>query len=183
MINLLPRSAKRELYAGRTNVLLVRYNILMIIVIAAVALILAGVYLYLMTTLTNAERRIEESERSGQQLATEQQEIASFKSNLATAKQILDKRVDYSTVILRISSVVPGGVLVDQLSLDPETFGTPTKLNVSATSEQRVLELKNALNESEYFDDAYIDTITKAESGDHPYAAVLTVTFKQELLQ
>lgn len=182
MINLLPKDEKRQIYAGRSNLLLVRYNLLMSAVIVVIVLVMGGVYFYLTTTKISAEQRLAETQSSSQQLAKEKKQIEAFRTNLATAKQILDKRVDYSKVILRVSNIIPDGVVLGQLSLDPAQFGAPTKMNIKARSETAVLEFKNTLNSSKYFSDAYIDTITRGE-GEYPYTATLTVTFSKELIQ
>lgn len=183
MINLLPRQELRELYAGRTNSLLVRYNILMLSVAVLIILILLGVYFYLGMIQGNAEARIASSQSEHQALVQPEQEISSFRSNLATARQILDKRVDYSTVILRVSSAIPSGITLDNLALDPSTFGTPTEMSVQASSENSILNLKNALNSSKYFSDAHINTISKSDGeNSRGYTGSLTVTFTEELI-
>lgn len=184
MINLLPRQEMRELYAGRTNSLLVRYNILLLSIAIMIVLVMVGIYFYLGMIRSNAETRISSSQSEHQALVQSEQDINDFRSDLATARQILDKRIDYSTVILRVASVVPDGVALDSLALDPSTFGTPTEMSVGANSENSILNLKNSLNNSKYFSDARINTITKNEGeAAHPYTGSLTVTFSKELLE
>lgn len=183
MINLLPRREKRELYAGRTNALLVRYSVLTVVAIVMVLAALGIMYVYLTGVKQQSEQRIAASEQDGRELLAKQQEITAFQSDLATAKQILDKQINYSSVILRFSSALPPGVVMDQLQLDPATFGTPTPLNVKARSDQVVVDLKNRLNASEYFADAHIDSITHGDEAGYPVSATLTVTLKKEMLQ
>ena len=184
MINLLPRQELRELYAGRTNTLLVRYSVLLLGIAVLVTLVMVGVYFYLGMIRSNAEARIASSQSEHQALVKAEQEINTFRSDLATASQILEKRIDYSTVILRVASVIPRGVSLDNLALDPSTFGTPTEMAVGADSENSILNLKNTLNQSDYFSDARINTITKNEGdSEHAYTGSLTVTFSQELLK
>ena len=183
MINLLPREDKREVYAGRSNSLLVRYVFLMLAVIAVIILMLVGVYVYLGIIKSNAQTRITSSQSEHQALVKSEQEINTFRSNLATAQQILDKRVDYSAVILRVAAAIPDGIVLDNLALDPSTFGTPTEISVNADSEQAILNMKNTFNQSRYFSDAHINTISKSETeGGSAYMGTLTVTFSKELL-
>lgn len=182
MINLLPLNEKKEIYAGRTNSLLVRYNVLMLSVVIVIVLVLLGVYFYLGMIRSNAQNRIASSQAEHQSLAKAEQEINTFRSNLATARQILDKRVDYSTVIMRVASVIPRGVELDGLALDQSSFGTPSEISVGANSERDILNLKNQLNASKYFSDAHINTIVRNEDGKWRYNGTLSVTFTKELL-
>lgn len=181
MINLLPPQAKKELIAGRTNRLLLRYLLMLLAIAVITVAILAGVFVVLYNTKATEEEKLSASESSSQQLINRQQEVAAFKSDLATAKQILDKRVDYSKIILRVAAVIPDGVTISDVTLSPSSLGTPTKMNAKAKSEQHLKRLKDSLNKSKYFENAYYDTVSK-ESGAYPYSAVLTVTFKQELI-
>lgn len=184
MINLLPTQEKREILAGRTNRLLVRYIVLLAIVTGLMVIAFAFVWLYLDNTRSANQAKIDQYEASSHQLATEQQAINAFRSNLQTAKTILDKQVNYSSIILRIAQTIPSGVVIDQLSLDPKTLGTPTTLTVRAQSEAAVLALKTALTSSPYYSNAHFDTIALPDSSTnkYPYQVTMTVTLTRELL-
>lgn len=182
MINLLPADAKREIAAGRANRLLLRYLILFIALALVLVAAIGLVYMFLQNTYASEQDKKQESENSSRQLLARRQEVEAFRSDLATAKQILDKQINYSSIILRVAGAIPDGVVISDITLDPKTIGTPTKLNAEARSEARLKALKDSLNSSPYFDDVYYDSVTK-QSGKYPYAAILTVTFKQELLQ
>lgn len=182
MINLLPEYDKREIKAGITNRLLVRYLSMFLGLAVFMMLALVAVYFYLSNTKVAAEDNIARNQADSLELTAKQKEVNDFKSDLATAKQILDKQVNYSTIILRFASTIPSGVVVDNLALDPETIDQPTKINARTKTEQAAINLKNALNRSPYFDDAYFDTITRTEDDDYPYTVTMSVTFTQELL-
>lgn len=184
MINLLPTREKREILAGRSNRLLLRYTILLSIVTVAVLLAFVFVWLYLENTRSVNQAKISQNEASSKQLLSKQQAITSFRSNLQTAKSILDKQVNYSAITLRVASTIPSGVVIDQLTLDPATFGTPTKLSARAKSETAALQLKESLTNSPYYSNAHFDTLSRAsdESG-YPYQVTMTVTLTQELLK
>lgn len=182
MINLLPVQYKKEIVAGRSNRLLVRYLLLFLALGVVMILVMVAVYFYLGSTKATAEKNIASNEADSLELQTKQQAVNEFKSDLATAKQILDQQIDYSSIILKVAGTIPDNVVIDNLSLDPETIGTPTKLNARAKSEQAAIYLKDALNRSPHFSDAYFDSISRAEDSDYPYTVLMTVTFNEELL-
>lgn len=185
MINLLPIDDKKEILAGRSNRLLVRYILLFLALAVFMILSLVAVYIYLSNTKSVAEANIASNENDSRELLAKQQEVNAFKSDLATAKQILDKQVNYSSIILKAAGVIPSGIIIDNLTLDPETIGTPTKFNARAKSEQAAIRFKDALNKSPYFENAYFDTISTEESesnSGYAYSVIMTVTFTRELL-
>ncbi len=184
MINLLPVQEKREILAGRTNRLLVRYIVLLAIVIALMLAAFAFVWLYLDTIRSSSQAKIDQNEASSRQLVAEQQAIDAFRSNLQTAKTILNKQINYSGILLRIAQTIPSGVVIDQLSLDPATFGTPTTLTARAKDEAAVLALKAALTNSRYYSNAHFDTIVLPgdSNSNYSYQVTMTVTLTRELL-
>lgn len=184
MINLLPTQEKREILAGRTNRLLVRYIVLLAGVVGLMLIAFAFVWFYLDNIRSTNQAKIDQNDTASRQLATEQQAIDAFRSDLQTAKTILDKQVNYSDIVLRIARTIPKGVVIDQLSLDPTTFGTPTTLTARAKSEAAVLALKAALANSPYYSNARFDTIALPGDSSNPYAYRVTmfVTLTQELL-
>lgn len=182
MINLLPEFEKREIRAGISNRLLVRYLLLFLALAVFMVLSMVAVYFYLVNTKSVAQDNIASNEADSRELTAKLQDVNAFRSDLATAKQILDKQVNYSAMILRFARSMPSGVVVDTLSLDPETLGQPTKINARTKSEQAAINLKDTLNRSPYFEDAYFDTISRAEGGDYPYSVTMSVTFTKELL-
>lgn len=184
MINLLPEFDKKEIRAGRINNLLVRYTIIMVILLIVMAIEFFLAYLYMQYTEDTKKAAISDNQTKSQEIATKQLEITDFRQNLSTAKQILDKQVDYSAIILEVSSLIPKGVVLEQLTIDPTTFGTSTTLTAQATGATTTRQLKKTLEESAYFSDVHFDTIKSEQSGDtrYPYTATLSVTFKKELL-
>lgn len=184
MINLLPPHAKKELAAGRANRLLLRYHILFSLLALATLLILVFFYLHLRGAQQSYQATVDANIQKSGHMAASQKEVAEFRANLATARQILDKQINYSAVALRVASVIPPGVILGQLTLDPETINQPVKLNAQARDEQAVQSLKDALNNSAYFSDAYYDTVSRdAASSNYPFSITMTVTFTQELLR
>lgn len=183
MINLLPKDKQKEIRAGRTNRILVSYSVSLLIILVLIVLIFLAVSLYLSAVKSRAEEDIKNSTAAASELSQEQAEITEFKNNLATAKTILDSRIDYSAVILQIAKLVPSGVVLDNLTLNEEQFGQPMTIEGHAKSESLAIKYKNILNDSQYFDNAYFESvIVDANDGSYKYGFSLTATIKPEIL-
>lgn len=184
MINLLPSEQKRDIRAGRANLLLVRYSIMTLIALALLLVIMGVAWLLLNNIRATAQATIEESEQSTAELAKDIQAVNSFKSDLATAKQILDKEVDYSTIILRYASAIPSGAIIDHIDLDPSVVGTPSTFTAKVRNAQDAITLKNKLNDSPYFDNVYFTEIQQELSANDgfDYSVTVSVTINTALL-
>lgn len=183
MINLLPTNDRRQLQAARTNSLLIRYNILMIAIIVFLGLAIGVTYFYLNTVKANAQSVIDGNRARVSSYAAVQQQANQFRANLSTAKQILSHEVTYSDVVLEIAGLLPSGVVLQNLSLDAATFGTPVILTANTTSYATATQLKNAFQTSPLFSDVHFTTITAA-GGDqttaaYPVTVNLSVTIKK----
>jgi len=184
MINLIPEFEKKEIRAGRANNLLIRYTVIMAAILMAMAAEFVLAYFYMQHIEDSAQVTISNNQAKSQEIKQKEKDVTAFRQNLSTAKQILDKQVDYSTITLEVSSLIPRGVVLEQLTIDPATFGTATTLTAQTTSETTARDLKKALEDSTYFSDVRFDTIARAQSDDarYPYTATLSVTFNKELL-
>lgn len=184
MINLLPNEQKRDIRAGRANLLLARYSILTLVALALLLVIMGVAWLLLNNIKATAQTKIEESEQSSTELAKDIQAVNSFKSNLATAKQILDKEVDYSTIILRYASAIPSGAIIDHIDLDPSVVGTPSTFTAKVRNPEDAITLKNKLNNSPYFDNVYFTEIQQELSANDgfDYSVTVNVTINTALL-
>lgn len=183
MINLLPTNDKRQLRAARTNSLLIRYNIFMLVIIVFLGLAIGVTYVYLNTVKTNAKTTIDDNAARVSDYATVQKEANQFRTNLATAKQILSHEVTYSNVALEIAALLPTGVVLQNLSLDATTFGTPIILIANAKSYDGAIALKNSFQASPLFSDVHFTTIASTTSSDtaaeYPVTVNLSVTIKK----
>lgn len=186
MINLLPDDDKRQLRAARTNSLLIRYNILALAILAFLGLAIGVTYFYLNTTKTNAQGVIDGNRARVSSYAPVQKEADQFRANLATAKQILSHEVTYSNVILEIAALLPSGVILQNLSLDANTFGTPITLTANTKSYDNAIQLKNSFQSSPLFSDVHFTTITSTAggtSGQYPVTVSLSVIIKKGVVK
>lgn len=184
MINLLPQEEKKQLVAARGNSLLVRYNILLVGVAVFLALAIGFVYIYLTNTQSVAEDTIAENNLKVASYSDVSQQASQFRSNLSTAKQILDREVTYSDTIIEIAQALPSGVVLNSLSLDADTFGTEKTITAQASSYQRALALKNSLQNSSLFSNVHFQSITTgsgdAESSDYPVSVTVSVIINNQ---
>ncbi len=181
MINLLPPDEKHQLRAARANTLLIRYNILLLVSIAFLGLAVAIVYFYLFTTKTNAEQAIAQNTTKVSDYSAIEAQTSQFRSNLAVAKQILDREVAYTKVILEIARLLPSGVILTTLNLDSATFGTETTLAAQAKDYASALALKDSFQKSPLFSNVHFQNITAdSSSALYPVSVNLVVTINKD---
>ncbi|HSW77527.1 MAG TPA: PilN domain-containing protein [Candidatus Chromulinivoraceae bacterium] len=181
MINLLPHEEKRQLQAARTNTLLIRYNIFLLGVIGFMGIAIGITYIYLSSTFNTAAQTIQSNQANVVQYASVQAQAQLFRDRLSTAKQILDNEVTYSKVVLEIAQLIPSGVVLQTLSLDSGTFGTPTTLTGQAKDYASALALKDSFSKSPLFSDVHFQTIdTASGTGGYPVTVNLGITIKKD---
>lgn len=181
MINLLPPENKKQIRAARANRLLIRYNFLLMGAVAFLMLATGVVYIYLTNTKSSTEQTILENNQKVSSYAVAQAQANSFKSNLTTAKQILDKEVTYTKVILEIAHLLPAGVTLNTLALDSKTFGTETTLVANAKSYEAALSLKDAFQNSSLFTNVHFQSISSGDTTTaYPYVVNLNVTIQKD---
>lgn len=184
MINLLPPADKRQIRAGHSNTLLVRYNFFLLGALGFLLVAIGIVYVYLANTKTGAEAVVKENQEKVVGYKKVEQEANEFKSNLAIAKQILSKEVTYTKTILDIAALIPKGVILDNLNLDAKTFGTETVLNAKAKTINDAIALKDSFQNSPLFSDVHFQSIATAEAGGtnaYPITITLAVTIKKDI--
>lgn len=180
MINLLPPEQKRQLRAARTNTVLLRYNIALFSSIIFLGLALGFTYIYLSNTKSNAEQVINTNKEKVSGYASVEAKAQQFRTNLTIAKQILDHEVAYTKVILEISHLLPSGVVLQNLSLDSQTFGTEYILSAQAKDYTHALALKDAFQNSPLFSNVHFQSVTSNGISGYPIGISLSVTIKKD---
>lgn len=185
MINLLPGELKREIRAGRGNVLLLRYNILMILIVGflgmffSVCLYLLSTSEQLATTTISDNAKKEASSYSDIKLKSD-----TFRAQLSEAKSVLDSNVSYSSAVLSIANLVPAGVILDDITLDETSFSQPIVLSARVKGRQEALNLRSSFQNSPKFSNVSLgSSITKSGDATYPYSINLTVNINKEPAQ
>ena len=188
MINLLPAEDQRQLAAARTNTLLLRYTILLSIFVVVLVIEILGVYIVVNIGKSQNETTISENNAKAANYAPIKQQADAFRSNLAMSKYILDKQVPYTTLMLALSQSLPSGSVIDKISIDPATFGTPNTLSVKTTSYDKAIAVKTSLQNAKVGDTALFTAVSfeSVSSGDsqsqYPFTAIYNVTYSKAAL-
>ncbi len=189
MINLLSDEAKRNLRAGRLNVLLLRY----VMFLGTASLFIVAVFGvgYL---LTAAERSAASQELAANQQALAgyqqtKQEAQAFSDNLKTAKIILSNETVFSDLIVQIARTIPPNVVLTSLSLSTDNLGKQITINARTKDTETPLALKAALENSPLFSNVNILTIAKPSPADQvpnfriPREFPVTVTISATIIK
>ncbi len=187
MINLLPDDYKAEVRAGRLNVIILNYIIMTLLAIALLAVLLGLAFVTLSASRQDAQRRVSENNLAISQYSSINAAAERYRSDLGTAKQILDKGINYSDLILKIANTIPSGVVLTSLNLDAKSIGSPMIINIYAKDQAAVLQFKQALqSHPELFSDVSLQSI-EAKEGDvknpYSYSATVNVTISRQALQ
>lgn len=188
MINLLPADDQRQIAAARTNTLLLRYTILLGVFVVILVLEILAVYIVMDLGKTQNQATIKENNAKASGYANVKQQATEFRTNLATAKYVLDKQVPYTTLMLAIAQNLPGGAVLDKLSIDPTTFGTPTSLTVNTNSYAAAISVKASLqnakvNDVPLFSSVSFQSVSVVENkASNPYTAIYSVVYSKAVL-
>lgn len=166
MINLLPPNDKKQIRAGLSNTLLIRYCIVSMLLAVPLFLLLGGVYLVMINSKNLAEETIEDSLAKSSEYAEVKSQAQEFNSNLSIAKSILDKEVKYSKIAVAIAQAIPAGMSLENLTLDAQSFGQPMSINARGNTYDDAVTFKNILEQSTTFQDVRLQSVSKREEGD-----------------
>ena len=179
MINLLPTDDKKQIRAGRVNVVLLRYNLLFVFFTVFLILSIAFAYYYLSTARQVAQTAIDDNMRKEGSYVAVKAEADAFRSQLTGAKTILDGQISYAKAALNISKLLPEGTSINSLKLDEKSFSTPLVLAVNIANEQAAIDLlKNFNSEPTLFSGVKKGKIS-VSSGAYPYTMELTVSMSK----
>lgn len=187
MINLLPYEHKADIRAGRTNVILVRY--ISILVVAAIILggLVVGSYIVLNSTKANAQQKEAENTARLTEFQQIQTDANAFRTDLATAKTVLDSSVSFSKLIYAIADTIPSGVILEDLSLNPSSFASSVTLNASAKTFSDGTKLRDQLAaRSQLFTSVQLQSIRSTEGASkdsYPVKVVLSVVINKGAAQ
>lgn len=190
MINLLPPEQKKEIIAGRSNALLLRYVFLSLGVFVALCALLVFVYFSLSAIKDNAQTTIDENNRAVANYKDVEKKSAQFKRDLTVAKNIFNRQNDYSGATMQLAGLLPEGSVASSLTLDPAIFTKPTQLTFRAKSYDIAIKLKDSLLNSDMFSDAHFVSITDSRAAggttsgapENPYPLIVSmnVQFKKQ---
>lgn len=187
MINLLPTSEKKEITAGRTNILLRKYVFVSLLLLGLLVSITATFYIIMMQTKSDIQSQVDANNAKIAKYQSTQKEIDDFKNNLALAKNILGKEIHYSKIIPKIASTLPPNTVLQSLELNNETISAPMELKVRAKTRADVVPLKTRLENSDVFQNVYFESVVydsaQGGMGTYPVDITINVTLKPEIIK
>lgn len=182
MINLLPPDTKKQLYAARSNTLLVQYNILSIAILALILVASSLTFVYLNNIKSTNNDTIALNNQKVANYASVQSEAEKLRKNLAASKLVLTQGTDYPKLILAISNLLPKDTTVSNMSLSAATFGVPMQLLVNAKNYNAAITLKENFSKSTLFSDVhFVSIVQNADAGAYPLVVTMNVTIKKDI--
>jgi hypothetical protein len=186
VINLLPDDAKRQIRAGRTNVILLNYIIITILAVLFLFGATAASYFVLNNTKTNAEVVIKDNRARSTTFVSVQKQAESFRTTLASTKKILDKEIVYTKLITSIAGAMPNGVIISTLALSPSILGAPTTLQAYGKTTADALKLKDNFQKSPLFSNVNFQIVSQGVSSaaaGYPIGISLSLTLNKSATQ
>lgn len=181
MINLLPDETKKDIRAARSNVILLRYNLLTVVAAGCLLLVCAFFFFVLSANKSNAVSRNSDNEAKAAAYEPTRAAAAEYKANLSTAKEVLDKSVNYTSTIFEIVKLLPTGVLLDGLALNADDFGKQMTFTANAKSYTEAAQLKQNFQNSKLFSNVYFQSInnqqqSNSQGADSAYPVQVTLS-------
>lgn len=190
IINLLPPEQKKEIRAGRANLLLLRYCVLTGVVVTVLCLAIALGYLYLSNTKNLNEARIAENNLKSKEFANVEAESKQFKSNLTIARRLLDKKVTYAKVYVKLSNTMPEGTALESFMLDPTLAGQRALLSARVKTPDHAIQVRKKLIDTGLFKEVPFATLkldqqknAEGKASDYPYLASYNLIYTKEAIQ
>ncbi|USN96799.1 MAG: PilN domain-containing protein [Candidatus Nomurabacteria bacterium] len=177
MINLLPDEEKRNIRAGRMNVVLLRYNFMVLVAIGVLVLFSAMFYFILHATQSGAVSTSTDNSSKASNYASVRQQATNYKNNLAVAKTIFSNAVSYTSIVNSITKLVPSGVVLDSLNLSDSTFGQQSSFSAHARNYADATKLKANFQSSKLFSNVFFQALTDgggSPDGNYPVSFVIS---------
>lgn len=194
MINLLPPREHKELKASRQNTLLIRYVIASFIVLLGVIAVHFIGFVLIEKARVDAEHSNIDNTSKAAKYEQVKQATNNFTQDLATAKQILSHKTSYTDMLFNIARVLPGDIVLQNLSLNQDFVGKPLSLSIRTKSYDDAIRLKNMLVESKIATNISIVSIMNEstaangeastapqQTSDRPYLMTLNLTFTDKI--
>ncbi len=192
MINLLAYDKKREIRAGKFNVMSLKFLVISLAGVGLIALLLGLSFIVLTTARDGAVKRAEENATTIGGYSADKQEIQEYASKLSTIATILDSQVYYSKIFLAIGSALPNDAIIRELSVKPDNFTTGLQLTVYSRTKESMVKVKDNMQKvPDIFSNVQFSSVNFEDCEDRPdlplentpYSceATLQVTFNEKV--
>lgn len=170
------------------NVALLRYNIITIVAAAILICFCLVFYVLLSTAQASSESKSSDNTSKAKSFDTVKAQADDYRNNLTVAKQILDKSVNYTSIIFAITKLLPSGVVLDNLTLNAADFGKQTTFSVRAKSYSDATKLKESFEKSELFTNVHLQNLSdtsddKSTTTNYPVLVTISAIFNKDKLE
>lgn len=179
MINLLPEQTKKDIVAARMNVLLLRYTYVSIGLLIMVLVLCIGLFFIMQESQAQAKETADRNRVKTAQYHKVSQEATEYAQNLNTAHQIINNSISYSKLAMTITSLIPKGVILDNLNLDPNTINQQTTFSAKAKTYEDALALQESFQSApSVFSNVSLQNVTQSKGGEDPYGVSVAISLK-----
>ncbi len=185
MINLLPLENRKQIKASFYNVVLGK----MILIFLGATLVIGAIFGLSYITLSEEEKSLAKQVQSVNdkssvfnEVKKESDEIA---RNLKSAKSIFDEQKHYSVFLADLAKSLPEDVAISNVTIGPNLLKSPTIVKIKTVNDEKVIETKRKMEESDLIELISIDSIITEkirEGNNNPLkkTATLSITFSKQ---
>lgn len=184
MINLLPYENKKQIRAGRMNIILIRFIVILGMAMGFLVLACGASYLVL-NVIKDSDRQVVTVKAKTKSTNSIQQQADAFRNNLINVKSMLDNEITYSDVLSGLGATLPKGAILDSLSLNETSFSTTYSLTILAKSNDQLQQIDNNFKSSQYFSNYKLVTSSATPDGstDYPVKISTSITINRRVSQ
>lgn len=183
MINLIPPDEKRQMRAGRTNIVLTRYIIISLGTFLFLLVAIGFAYYILTSIKASADGLLANNQTKVDASTNASAQLQQFQVSLNKARTVFASDINYTTVFTRLGNIIPDGVVLSSFSISPTSFGTPTTLQAYAKNNAGITALQSKLQGSPYFSGVTLQSITTTSDSTYPVTATFALTVSQGITQ
>lgn len=181
MINLLADTRKDFIKAARVNVFLIRYTAILLLAFAFLVAALYVSYTVLGVTMKSAESLIASNDVKASVYSETSEKVEELSAKLNDTRNILNREVRYSQVLVQVGQLMPKGTILGDLTLSTASFnGEPVEMKAYAKSTTEAGLLQSQFQGSPLFTRVVLSgTETKEEIDGYPVSITMSVVFNR----
>jgi len=178
MINLLPYDENKQTRAARTNLILVRFIVFLGLGIGFLVLACIATYFLIIVIRSQNEEINKLNSDVTSSISTTTDPASNFKSNLITAKNIIDQQVPYYKILSSLSSALPAGTVIDSISIDDNTINSVLNIKIYSTTSGFETKVKEGFQKSPIFSDYQLIGTESPQTDQPGYKFSINISIK-----
>ena len=184
MINLLPIDIKAEIRAAKLNSLLISYLVIILFGIVFLGLLAGGAYYILSEAKASADQSIADNKAKAAVYDDTRTQAVELQANLSSARQALDANVDYSALLVGFASLMPEGVIIEEMELNSTVFSSDTTVKILAKDTESILSFRDTLSSSVLVSNVRLGNVSNNDTDEvYKGEGEMTFTFNRSASQ